>query len=99
MGASPVNLRAYWRLIRTNQNFRLLWQGQLVSQCGDWLYMLSIFDLLLELTGSAKAVSLAFVTMVLPQTFVSPAAGVLNDRLSRRSMMLIADWARALIVL
>jgi len=30
---------------------------------------------------------------------VAPAAGVLNDRLSRRRIMIFADWARALIVL
>lgn len=99
MDGTPVNLAAYWRLLRTNRNVRLLWLGQLVSQCGDWLYMIAIFDLLLELTGSAKAVAFAFVMMVLPQTFVSPAAGVLNDRLSRRRVMLVADWARAGVVL
>lgn len=95
MSTAPVNLRAYGRLLRDNRNFRLLWMAQVVSEIGDWLYAVAIYSLILEFTGSAQAVALAFVLQVLPQFFVAPAAGVLNDRLSRRQMMMLADWARA----
>src|SRR4051794_13437690 len=95
MSTAPVNLRAYGRLLRENRNFRLLWFAQVVSEIGDWLYAVAIYSLILEFTGSAQAVALAFVLQVLPQFFVAPAAGVLNDRLSRRRMMMLADWARA----
>jgi len=44
-------------------------------------------------------VALAFVLQVLPQVFVAPTAGVINDRMSRRRVMIIADWTRAFIVL
>jgi MFS family permease len=98
METAPVHLPAYWRLLRSNRNYRLLWTAQLISEIGDWLYMVSIYSLLLELTGSAKIVAFAFVLQVLPQTFVSPAAGVINDRLSRRKVMIFTDWCRALIV-
>ncbi len=99
MEAAPVNLSAYGRLIRTNRNFRLLWLSQLVSEIGDWLYMVSIYSLLLELTGSARVVAFAFVLQVLPQCFAAPTAGVINDRMSRRKLMMITDWCRAVIVL
>lgn len=98
MATAPVNLAAYVRLVRENRNFRLLWIAQVVSEIGDWLYAVAIYSLILEVTGSAQAVALAFVLQVLPQFFVSPAAGVLNDRLSRKQVMIAADWARALIV-
>ena len=98
MDSAPVNLRAYWRLLRTNRNFRLLWISQLVSEIGDWLYMVSIYSLLLELTGSAKIVAFAFVLQVLPQCFVAPTAGVINDRMSRKRVMIATDWCRAVIV-
>jgi hypothetical protein len=26
----------YWRLLRGNRNFRLLWLAQIVSELGDW---------------------------------------------------------------
>lgn len=98
MSSSPVNLPAYWRLLRTNRNFRLLWTSQLVSEIGDWLYMVSIYSLLLELTGSAKVVAFAFVLQVLPQCFAAPTAGVINDRMSRKRIMIATDWCRAVIV-
>jgi MFS family permease len=85
--------------LRENRNFRLLWFAQIVSEIGDWLYTVAIYSLLLEFTGSAKSVATAFVLQVLPQFFIAPAAGVLNDRLSRKRIMIFADWARALIVL
>src|SRR5437763_205211 len=56
MEDTPANLRTYWRLIRSNRNFRLLWTAQFVSEIGDWLYMVAIFSSLLELTGSAGVV-------------------------------------------
>src|SRR5512132_817231 len=98
MEASTANLRGYWRLIKSNRNFRLLWGAQFVSEIGDWLYMVAIFSSLLELTGSARVVASAFVMQVLPQCFVAPAAGVINDRLSRKKVMIVTDWCRAVIV-
>src|SRR5580658_4412673 len=89
----------YVRLLRTNRNFRLLWCAQIISEQGDWLYSVAIYSLLLEYTGSAKYVAFAFVLQVLPQFFVSPAAGVINDRFSRKKVMIFADWSRATIVL
>lgn len=97
MGSAPVNLRAYATLLRRNRNFRLLWFAQVVSEVGDWLYAVAIYSLILELTGSAQAVAFAFVLQVLPQFFISPTAGVINDRLSRRKVMIAADWSRAII--
>jgi MFS family permease len=92
-------MAAYVRLLRTNRNFRLLWFAQIISEQGDWLYAVAVYSLLLEYTGSAKSVGLAFVLQVLPQFFVSPAVGVINDRLSRKKVMIFADWSRAAIVL
>lgn len=99
MDHSPISLSAYWRLVRGNRNFRLLWLAQIISELGDWLYSIAIYSLLLQLTGSAKAVALAVVLQELPQVLAAPAAGVLNDRLSRKKIMIAADLARAGIVL
>ncbi len=95
----PVSLTAYLQLLRGNRNFRLLWGAQMVSEIGDWLYSVAIYSLLLELTGSAKAVATAVVLQVLPQFFIAPLAGVLNDRVSRRKLMILTDLIRAVIVL
>jgi len=93
-------LRSYVRLLRNNRNYRLLWIAQLISEMGDWFYTLAIFGLLLELTGNkAQSVGLAVVLQVLPQTIVAPTAGVVNDRLSRKAIMIGTDIARFFVVL
>ena len=99
MAVRPASFGAYARLIQTNRNFRRLWFAQIISEQGDWLYAVAVYSLLLQFTGSAKYVAFAFVLQVLPQFFVSPAAGVINDRISRKKVMIFADWSRAVIVL
>ena len=93
-------LSAYFALLRHNRNYRLLWVAQIVSELGDWFYTLAVYNLLLDLTGSkAQAVALAVVLQVLPSTFAAPTAGVLNDRISRKRIMIGADLVRFVIVL
>ncbi len=73
--------------------------AQAISEMGDWFYSLAIYNLLLELTGRAEAVALAVILQVLPQSLIGPTAGVVNDRLSRKQVMIVADLARVVIVL
>jgi predicted MFS family arabinose efflux permease len=94
-----ISLASYGILLRGNPNFRRLWLAQIVSEIGDWFYTLSIYTLLLQLTGRASSVALALVLQVLPQTFVGPAAGVVNDRLRRKHVMIVADLVRFGVVL
>jgi predicted MFS family arabinose efflux permease len=97
--APSISLTSYLRLVRGNRNFRRLWMAQIVSEIGDWFYTLSIYTLLLQLTGQASSVALALVLQVLPQTFVGPTAGVVNDRLRRKHVMIAADLIRFVVVL
>src|ERR1700674_3747523 len=97
--STSISLSAYLRLVRHNRNFRRLWLAQIVSEVGDWFYTLSIYTLLLQLTGHAGSVALALVLQVLPQTFVGPTAGVVNDRLRRKHVMIAADIVRCVVVL
>jgi MFS family permease len=94
-----ISLSSYLVLLRENRNFRRLWLAQIVSEIGDWFYTLSIYTLLLELTGQASSVALALVLQVLPQTLAGPTAGVVNDRLRRKHVMIAADLVRAVVVL
>jgi len=98
-GVPTISLASYGRLLRGNRNFRRLWMAQIVSEIGDWFYTLSIYTLLLQLTGHASSVALALVLQVLPQTLVGPMAGVVNDRVRRKLVMIAADLVRCVIVL
>jgi predicted MFS family arabinose efflux permease len=97
--AGKVSFRSYASLLAGNRNFRRLWSAQVVSEIGDWFYTLAIYNLLLQLTGRAESVALALVLQVLPQTLIGPTAGVVNDRLRRKRVMIAADLGRTLIVL
>ena len=97
--ASTITFASYVRLLRGNRNFRRLWMAQIVSEIGDWFYTLSIYTLLLQLTGYAGSVALALVLQVLPQTLVGPTAGMVNDRLKRKHVMIAADMIRFVVVL
>jgi MFS family permease len=96
---SRVSFASYARLLSGNRNFRRLWSAQVVSEIGDWFYTLAIYNLLLQLTGRAGSVALALVLQVLPQTLIGPTAGVVNDRLRRKQVMIASDIGRTLIVL
>ncbi|HKW99803.1 MAG TPA: MFS transporter [Bryobacteraceae bacterium] len=98
MEPDRLSLAAYVQLLRRNVNFRRLWLAQIVSEIGDWFYILAIYSLLLGLTGKAQSVGLAVVLQVLPSTLVGPMAGVVNDRVSRRRIMIAADVFRMVIV-
>lgn len=89
----------YIALLRRNAPYRRLWYGQVVSQLGDWFDNVALFTLILDLTDSGQALGLLLVAEFLPSTLVSPFAGVLLDRLSRKWVMVYADLWRAGLVL
>lgn len=82
-------------LLRHNPQFRRLWLAQVVSQLGDWFNAVAVYALLLDLTGSASLVAAMMVVQLLPLALVGPLAGVIVDRVSRRTLMIGADLARA----
>src|SRR3954470_12172513 len=98
MTQQRISLASYWRLVRDNANFRRLWLAEIVSELGDWFYMVSLYAMLLEFTGRAESIGLAFALQVLPQALTGPFAGIINDRLSRRKVMIFTDIARAVII-
>ena len=83
-----------FRLLRTNRDFRLLYLGTLISLGGDWFLTVALFDLVLQLTGSATLVSLMLLCQTLPIFFFTPHAGHVIDRMDRRKLMIAFDIVR-----
>jgi MFS family permease len=98
-GVEPQRPSGYLELLRSNRNFRQLWLGQVVSQLGDWFDTIALYALLLRLTGSGRAVGLLLVARFLPSFIVGPLSGVVADRFSRRTIMILSDILRAIVVL
>ena len=95
-GREPVG---YLELLRGNRDFRLVWLGQVVSQLGDWFNTIALYTLVLDLTGSGRAVGLVLVARFLPSVFMGPLSGVIADRFDRRRVMIVSDLLRAVVVL
>lgn len=89
----------YLELLRDNRNFRRLWLGQVVSQLGDWFDTIALYTLVLALTGSGRAIGLVLVARFLPSFIVGPLSGVVADRFNRRTIMIVSDLLRAMVVL
>ena len=97
MGSGPRV--GYLELLRRNRNFRQIWLGQVVSQMGDWFNTIALFSIVLTLTGSGRAVGLVLVARFLPTVFMGSLSGVIADRYNRRTIMIVSDLLRAVIVL
>ncbi len=89
----------YIRLLKGNKPFRHLWYGQVISELGDWLNSLAIYALILKMGGSGTAMAGAMVAKLLPIFFVSPVAGVMIDRFPRKTVMIVSDVLRFVVVL
>lgn len=75
-----------------------LWIGQGISFVGDFVSMVALVILVVDLSGSASAVGGLLVARLVP-TLASPLAGVLADRLDRRTILVVSDLARAVLIL
>jgi MFS family permease len=84
----------YWRLLRSNRDFRLLYVGTLISLGGDWFLTVALLDLVLQLTGSATLASLMLLCQTLPIFIFTPIAGHVVDRVDRRKVMIVVDIIR-----
>jgi MFS family permease len=79
----PHSLRALG-----SRNFRLYWSGQTVSMIGTWVQSIALMWLAYRLSGSTVFTGFIGFLQSLPHLVVGPFAGVLGDRVSRRSMLM-----------
>jgi len=75
--------------------FTALWAGQVVSLVGSILTAFALGVWVFETTGSATRFTLISAFAALPATVLSPLAGAIADRWSRRWVMFVADLGAA----
>lgn len=80
-----------WR----NQDFRLIWTGQTLSEFGNGVSQLAYPLLMLALTGSPAAAGALAAVRAVPYLMFGLLAGALVDRWDRKRTMIICDLARA----
>ena len=89
----------YFPLLKQNPSFRNLWYGQVVSELGNWVNSIALYALILQLTGSGMAMAAAMMAKLLPMVIISPFAGVVIDRMDRRTVLIASDILRCFTVL
>ncbi|MDP2291822.1 MAG: MFS transporter [Actinomycetota bacterium] len=73
------------------RNYRLFAAGALISNVGTWMQRVAQDWLVLELTGSGKALGITTGLQFLPMVVFSPIAGVFADRYSKRTVIAVSQ--------
>ena len=81
------------------RTFILIWFGQIVSVTGSGLTNFGLNVWVYQKTGSVTQFALLALFSTLPFVLISPIAGVLADRFSRRWLMIISDFCAGLCTL
>lgn len=77
-----------------HRNFCLLFAGQATSFVGDGMVPVAVAFAVLGLTGSVADVGLVFAARLAPLACFLIIGGVIADRLSRRTVVIVADLIR-----
>jgi len=86
--------RSVLGLLRRNPDFARLYAALLVAFAADWFATVALVDLVLDTTDSSVAASFILVLQSAPFLLATPVAGMLADRLDRRSLMVAANLLR-----
>jgi MFS family permease len=90
----------YIQLLRSNRSFRRLWWGQVISELGNWFNFIAGLGLVRVVSkGDATATTIVILARLVPFTLFAPLAGAFVDRWSRRTVMIVSDFARVVVAL
>jgi MFS family permease len=77
-------------------SFVVIWGGQAVSEIGTRMTTFAMVWWAWQRTGAATPLALLMFFSIAPALLLSPLAGVVVDRVSRRAILLAADFGAAL---
>jgi MFS family permease len=83
-----------------NRNFITLMTAQAISSLGDWLSIVAIITLVgLKWEATPLQMSFIILSLALPMALLGPVAGAVADRMERKTLMIVSDVARGLLIL
>ena len=91
---APSSFGAVFRV----REFRALWFGQVLSIAGDQLARVALTLLVYARTGSALLSAFTYALTFLPDLVGGPLLSGIADRYPRRSVMVVSDLLRAVLV-
>lgn len=94
VSAAPIlERRSSLRALR-HRDFALFWTAAAISNGGSWMQAVAVPALLFQLTDSATWLGISSLATLLPAVVLTPYAGALADRASRRRILLITQTAQ-----
>jgi MFS family permease len=73
------------------RNFRLFFSGQLISQIGNWLTMVALTLLVLDLTDNGVAIGFLAAAQFGPVLLIGAWTGLVADRSNKRRLLMIVQ--------
>jgi len=74
-----------------NRDFTLFFTAAAISNGGSWMQLIAVQALLFDLTDSGTWLGLSTVATLVPALLLTPYAGVLADRVSRRLILQVTQ--------
>lgn len=80
------------------RDFRVLFSGETISVLGDQFHFVALAWLALQLTGSGLVLGTVLMTAGIPRAIFMLVGGAFSDRFSPRTLMLVSNAIRAIVV-
>ena len=90
--------RARWRDVFGHAEFRALFLAGILSVAGDQLARVALSVLVYDRTASAGLTALTYALTYVPDLLFGPLLAGFADRYPRRTVMIVTDLARAILV-
>lgn len=90
--------RARWRDVFGHAEFRALFLAGVLSVAGDQLARIALSVLVFDRTNSAGLTALTYALTYVPDLLFGPLLAGFADRYPRRTVMIVTDLARAVLV-
>ena len=92
-------MNEYLSILKKRPGFRYLWLSSVISLAGDWFNTIASVIIVNRYTDTGLAISYILIARMLPRFLFGPIAGVVADRLNRKSIMVVSDLLRSGIVI
>lgn len=83
----------------SHRDFRFLWMGTSISQIGEWMDMIALNWLVMEMTGSPLYLGLVNLAKAIPILIFTLLGGVAADRLDKRRVILLSQGVTMVLAL
>jgi predicted MFS family arabinose efflux permease len=92
-------VKEVFNILRKEVRYQRLVTANFVSGIGDWFSSVAILSLLLQITGTGLAVGITLAARTLPFLFMGPIGGILADKMNKKVILMISDFARIFLAL